>query len=414
MTGIDPAQAPSTVQGSGHAPRLILFLTVFLDLLGFGIVIPFLPMFAERLHVGGAGIGAVLAVYSLAQFLCAPVLGRISDRVGRRPIIMLGLLGSSISYLIYGFAGSFVMLLVSRAVHGACAGTVSTAQAYVADTTDESKRAAGMGVIGAAFGLGFVLGPAIGGVLGRHSLRMPVFFAAALTSANFIFAAAALPESHTPDRSAALSVGHLLSPLLQLPQRLTRGARLPGLFALAFLLTFALAALEATFAMMVPQVYGYGAEGVGWLLAYAGFMQALTQGYMVGRMVHRFGELRLIRAGLVALAIGFAPIGTVPSHALFFAALGLLSLGYGLASPSVASLISKTTERHLQGEVLGVNQSALSLARIAGPIAGGLIYEGMGPAAPYGLGAIVGVVALALTFALQRWRAGSSPAAVRE
>ncbi len=148
-----------------RASRPILFATVFVDLLGFGIVIPFLPMYAERLGVGAVGIGLILSVYSLMQFLVAPVLGRVSDRVGRRPIIMLGLLGSSLSYMIYGFAFSFPLLLISRAVHGACAATVSTAQAYVADITTEDQRAHGMGMIGAAFGLGFVLGPAIGGLL---------------------------------------------------------------------------------------------------------------------------------------------------------------------------------------------------------------------------------------------------------
>lgn len=399
MASIGPVEAASSAKALDHASRLILFLTVFLDLLGFGIVVPFLPMFAERVHVGGAGVGAILAAYSLMQLLCAPVLGRISDRIGRRPVIMLGLLGSSVGYLLYGFAGSFAMLLLSRAVHGACAATVSTAQAYIADTTTASKRAAGMGMIGAAFGLGFVLGPALGGVLGRHSLRTPVFFAAALTFANLIFAAIALPESHDPDRSAALSIGRMLSPLLELPRRLTRG-RLSGLFFLAFLLTFALAALEATFAMMAPRVYGYGAEGVGWLLAYTGLIQAVAQGYLLGKVVRRAGELSLVRWGLIALTIGFAPIGTVASHGIFLAALGLVSLGYGLASPSIASLISKSTEHHLQGEVLGINQSALSLARIAGPIAGGLIYSSMGPAAPYALGALTGIAALALSFAL--------------
>src|SRR5271156_696760 len=205
-------QAPATGRGN-RAPRLILFLTVFVDLLGFGIVIPFLPMFAARMGVGAGAVGPILAVYSLMQLLCAPLLGRISDRVGRRPIIMLGLLGSSLSYLIYGFADSFVLLLFSRAVHGACAATVSTAQAYVADTTTESERAQGMGMIGAAFGLGFVLGPALGGVLGRASLRVPVFFASALTLVNLLFAWRYLPESHQATSSTRLTAAQLLKPL---------------------------------------------------------------------------------------------------------------------------------------------------------------------------------------------------------
>ncbi len=389
-------QAPNSTRGGVQAAsRLILFLTVFIDLLGFGIVIPFLPMFAERMGVGAGAVGPILAVYSLAQLLCAPLLGRISDRVGRRPIIMLGLLGSSLSYLIYGFADSFALLMLSRAVHGACAATVSTAQAYVADTTGESDRAQGMGMIGAAFGLGFVLGPALGGVLGHTSLRVPVFFASALTFANLLFAAIYLPESHVAPSSARLTAAQLLEPLLRLPRELV-GHRLARLFSLAFLLTFVLAALEATFALMVPQVYGYGAYGVGLLLGYTGLVQAIAQGYLLGKVVKRFGELRILRLGAIALALGLAPLGTLSSRGALLVMLALIAIGYGLASPAVASLISRSSERHVQGEVLGINQSALSLARIFGPIAGAAIYAIVGPSAPYIGGAIVTAIALVM------------------
>jgi multidrug resistance protein len=375
---------------------MVLFLTVFIDLLGFGIVIPFLPMFAHDLGIRAAGIGLILAAYSIAQLVCAPVLGRISDRIGRRPIIMLGLLGSSVGYLIYGFAGSFLWLLVSRVVHGACAATVPTAQAYIADTTAEHERARGMGMIGAAFGLGFVLGPAIGGVLGHSGLRVPVFFASALTFANFLFAVVRLPESHKPEPGARIDFAAAAAPLLALPRELV-GHRLARLFGVAFMLTLALAGLEATFALMLPAVYGYGAAGVGLLLAYAGFTQALAQGWLLGRVVTRVGEAALIRLGLAALALGMLPLGTWRSHAGLFVMLAMVSLGYGLASPSVASLLSRRTARYQQGEVLGVNQSALSLARIFGPLAGGVVYQLLGPAAPYVGGAIVAVAALALS-----------------
>jgi multidrug resistance protein len=375
---------------------MVLFLTVFIDLLGFGIVIPFLPMFAHDLGIRAAGIGLILAAYSIAQLVCAPVLGRISDRIGRRPIIMLGLLGSSVGYLIYGFAGSFLWLLVSRVVHGACAATVPTAQAYIADTTAEHERARGMGMIGAAFGLGFVLGPAIGGVLGHSGLRVPVFFASALTFANFLFAVVRLPESHNPEPGARIDFAAAAAPLLALPRELV-GHRLARLFGVAFMLTLALAGLEATFALMLPAVYGYGAAGVGLLLAYAGFTQALAQGWLLGRVVTRVGEAALIRLGLAALALGMLPLGTWRSHAGLFVMLAMVSLGYGLASPSVASLLSRRTARYQQGEVLGVNQSALSLARIFGPLAGGVVYQLLGPAAPYVGGAIVAVAALALS-----------------
>jgi DHA1 family tetracycline resistance protein-like MFS transporter len=388
-------QAPASVPPT-HAARMILFLTVFIDLLGFGIVIPFLPMFAHDLGIGAAGIGVILAAYSVAQLLCAPVLGRISDRVGRRPVIMLGLIGSSAGYVIYGFAGSFVVLLISRLVHGACAATVPTAQAYIADTTAQRDRARGMGMIGAAFGLGFVLGPAIGGLLGHSGLRVPVFFAAALTMANFLFAAIRLPESHRPEPGARIRLAAAVAPLLALPGELL-GNRLARLFGLAFMITLALSGLEATLALMLPAVYGYGALGVGLLIAYTGFMQALAQGWLLGRLVNRAGEMLLIRLGLLALALGMLPLGSWRSHAGVFAMLALLSIGYGLASPSVASLISRRSASHEQGQVLGVNQSALSMARIFGPLAGGVVYQLIGPAAPYVGGAIVALAALALS-----------------
>ncbi|HXN86890.1 MAG TPA: MFS transporter [Candidatus Binataceae bacterium] len=388
-------QAPLASQPAASA-RLILFITVFIDLLGFGIVIPLLPMFASRLGISFFGIGAIMAIYSLAQFIFAPILGRISDRIGRRPVIMLGLLGSSVGYLIYGFAGSFVGLFLSRAVHGACAATISTAQAYIADTTDESNRARGMGMIGAAFGLGFVIGPAIGGLLGSYSLRMPGFFAAALTFANLLFATFKLPESHQPEPGARIDAAVFLAPIRDLPMQLF-GHHLSRLFAVAFMTTFALAAFETTFALMIPHVYGYGPTGIGALLAFAGLMQALAQGYLLGKIVKRVGELRLLSAGIIIFAIGLAPMANLPTPSTLLLALAMLSIGYGFASPTIASLISKLTQRVLQGEALGINQSASSMARIFGPLAGGLAYGTLGASAPYVGGAVVALMAFILT-----------------
>jgi DHA1 family tetracycline resistance protein-like MFS transporter len=416
MPTSQPSKPPASTAAPGGKARLILFATVFFDLLGFGIVIPFLPMYAARLGVGAGAIGLLLSAYSIMQFVFAPILGRFSDRIGRRPIIMLGLLGSSLSYLIYGFTDSFAGLLISRAVHGACAATISTAQAYVADTTEESKRAHAMGMIGAAFGLGFVLGPAVGGLLGAVSLRTPVLFAAALTFTNLIFAAVWLPESHPPqapwqdaaagaraESRAEARAGSRWS--LDLPRRLGRHRALAPLFVVAFLLTFAIAALEATFALTVPAVYGYGAAGVGGLLAFAGLAQAIAQGYLVGKLVPRMGEAALVVAGAAALALGLAPLGSWASHAALYGMLILIASGYGLGTTAVATLISRRTGRELQGEALGLNQSVLSLARVIGPIAGGMAYQAMGPAAPYLGGAAVAAVAMALATRIGHIRA---------
>src|SRR3984893_8702005 len=239
-----PAESAAT---SGRAPRLILFSTAFFDLLACVIVIPFLPMYAARLGIGAGSIGLILSAYALIQCIFAPLLGRLSDRIGRRPIIMLGLLGSSLSYLIYGFTDSFAGLLISRAVHGACAATISTAQAYIADTTEESKRAHAMGMIGAAFGLGFVLGPAIGGLLGAVSLRTPVLVDGALNLAHLVFAAVWLPESRPlEDTAPSTSAGPMARQMFDLPRRLRRHRAKPLLFVGSFLMTLAIPAPEAT------------------------------------------------------------------------------------------------------------------------------------------------------------------------
>jgi DHA1 family tetracycline resistance protein-like MFS transporter len=408
-TSQSSTQAASGSQ-SGRAARLILFATVFFDLLGFGIVIPFLPMYAARLGIGAGAIGLLLSAYSIMQFLFAPLLGRLSDRIGRRPIIMLGLFGSSLSYLIYGFADSFAGLLISRAVHGMCAATISTAQAYVADTTEETKRAHAMGMIGAAFGLGFVLGPAAGGLLGAVSLRTPVLFAAGLTFANLIFAAVWLPASRDPRDSARAAENNARPGArwsLDLPRRLARHRAIVRLFAVAFLLTLAIAALEATFALTVPAVYGYAAAGVGGLLAFAGLMQAIAQGYLVGKLVPRTGEAVLVVVGAAALAFGLAPLGSWSSHAALYGMLILIAAGYGLGTTAVATLISRRTGRELQGEALGLNQSVLSLARVIGPLAGGMLYQAMGPAAPYLGGAAVAAIAMVLATRISHIRAAA-------
>ncbi len=409
MPTSQPSNAAAPAAANGSAARFILLSTVLFDLLGFGIVIPFLPMYAARLRVGAGAIGLVLAAYSIAQLLCAPFLGRLSDRIGRRPIILLGLLGSSLSYVIYGFASSFAALLLSRLVHGACAATISTAQAYIADTTEETKRAHAMGMIGAAFGLGFVLGPAIGGVLGAVSLRTPVLFAAALTFANFIFAAARLPESRAgramSGAAPASKVRAGRRSLFDLPRLLERHRALARPFIVAFLITFAIAALEATFALTVPAVYGYAAAGVGGLLALAGLAQALAQGYLVGRLAPRVGETTLVIAGAAALALGLAPLGSWPSRAALYAMLILVAAGYGFGTTAVATLISRRTRPELQGEALGLNQSMLSLARVLGPLAGGIAYQAQGPAAPYLGGAAAAFAAVVLATRIGHIRA---------
>jgi DHA1 family tetracycline resistance protein-like MFS transporter len=385
--------------------KLILFVTVFTDLLGFGIVIPFLPLFAARLGVGAAGVGAVLAAYSAMQFMFAPILGNLSDRVGRRPVLLFGLAGSAVGYALYGYSASFLGLLLSRVVHGACAATVSTAQAYMADITPEEQRAHAMGLIGAAFGLGFVLGPAIGGLLGHSSLRVPVYFASALSAANFAFALYSLPESLSTVFSTKVA-GSLRGRLVSVTGAQTlRRPELRRLFILAFLCTLVFAAFETTFALVAAARYGLGARAVGGALAWAGIVQAAAQGYLVGRLARRFGERWLIRVGIVALAIGLGPLASFSSVASLIILLGLAAAGYGFANPAIASLLSKLAGAASKGEALGVNQSALSLARIAGPLLAGVAYQSVSPPAPYFAAALLMLVGLLVARGLADARA---------
>jgi MFS family permease len=265
-----------------------------------------------------------------------------------------------------------------------------------------------MGIIGAAFGLGFVLGPAIGGVLGHASLRVPVFFAAAITFANLIFAATSLPESHRSMGAESFHWSHLAQPLLILPRQLVRH-RMARFFLIAFLATFAMAIFETTFALIAPLLYGYHAAGVGGLFAFAGLVQAVTQGYLLGKLVRFFGEKSLIRAGLLLFAIGMAPMASFRSSAMLLALLAILALGYGFANPAIASLISKRSGRHLQGEVLGVNQSALALARIVGPIVAGVLYDTTGPRSAYIGGALVAISALIIAGGIHKTTEGEVP-----
>ncbi len=380
--------------------RLVLFTTVFIDLLGFGIVIPFLPLFAARLGVGAAGVGAILSAYSAAQLLCAPVLGRLSDRVGRRPVLMLGLAGSAVGYALYASASSFAWLLFSRVVHGACAATVSTAQAYMADTTPESQRASAMGLIGAAFGLGFVFGPVVGGLLGQTSLRTPAYFASALALANLAFAYFKLPESLTARSEVTAEAGHVRALMPNWFSTL-RQRELMRLFAIAFLSTMVFAALETTFALVASAKYGLQPRGVGAALAWAGLVQAVAQGYLVGRLAKTVSETILVRVGVVAMGVGLGPLASFSSTVALFLLLSLAAFGYGLENPSVASLLTKFSSLRSRGEVLGFNQSALSLARIVGPLFAGALYQSAGQTAPYFVSAALMLIALVIGFRVQ-------------
>ena len=381
---------------AGRSPLAIVFVTVFLDLVGFGIVIPLLPLYAGRFGAGPVAVAWLLAVYSLMQFLFAPWWGRVSDRVGRRPILLLGLFGSAASYLAFGLAGSLPVLFVARAASGFAGANVGVAQAYVADVTTPENRAKGMGMIGAAFGLGFIFGPAIGGVLSRYGASAPFFGAAAVTLTNALLAAVRLPESLPPERRTSHPRGFGLADRARAFFGAGTPGRLRGIYAAAFLATVAFAAMEGTFSLWADARWHLRGHEISYLFAYIGVVSVIAQGGIVGRLAPRIGAGRAAAGGIGLIALGLAGIALAPSIPLLLVPLAILALGHGTASPSLSTLISHQGGPGDQGRLLGVNQSLSALGRVLGPVWGGVALAHVGLGAPFLSGAALAAGAAAL------------------
>ncbi|MEI7705333.1 MAG: MFS transporter [Deltaproteobacteria bacterium] len=363
----------------------ILFLVVFVDLLGFGMVIPVMPIYAEHLGASEAATGWLSTGYSLMQFVFAPLWGRLSDRIGRRPVLLVSIAMTAVAFLLYGVAGSFVVLLISRLFAGAATANIAIAQAYVADVTPPEGRARGMGMIGAAFGLGFVFGPAVGGLLAGWSLAAPGLAAAALSLVNLVAATILLPEP-AQHVAAARSRGRV--------QALLDELRKPGIRRVLFIylvVTLAFSAMEATYAFLAQRRFGLHERQVGWVFAYIGVIVVLVQGGLIGPLTRRFGEKRLLVVGSLLQGVALAALPFASGTAGLLLASAPLALGSGLATPSLMSLLSRFSRAEDQGGTLGIGQSASALGRIIGPLAGTMAFASW-PAGPYLGGAALMVV----------------------
>lgn len=396
---------------------MVIFLTVFLDLVGFGIVLPLLPIFARSLEASGLVIGCLMASYSAMQFLFAPVWGRISDRAGRRPILLLSTAGAAISYAIFAIGSgqtgmtALVLLFAARTFAGICGANITVAQAYIADITPPDQRSKRMGLIGMAFGLGFIFGPALGGLaLKSGNVSAPGWLASGLCAFNFLFAWLRLLESRPADSKP-------IEPLPRL-QQLAHTLRRPGigvLVAIFFLATFCFACFETTLGLLVSHNFNLVFENlkggvhsfdskVVYLYAFCGVIGAFVQGGPLGRIVKRMGEPKVITVSLLLLGASLLPMPFVRSWGLLLLVLAVLSIGSSLTRPPVFGLLSNLTSADEQGVTIGTAQSAGSLARIAGPIFAGSLYE-LHPAALY---VTCGSLAL-LTALIAWWKLMASP-----
>ena len=380
-----------------------LFLIVVIDLVGFGLVIPLLPFYAVRFGASPQLVTSLLAIYSLMALLSAPLWGRLSDRIGRRPVLMSSLAAGAFAYLWMGAADALWMLFAARGLAGICAGNIAAAQAYIADVTTPENRAKGMGLIGAAFGLGFIIGPALGGLLAGNNpasadLAMPAWVAAGLSGIALLGVVFVLPESrplaarqNIPARSRRAAIlGALRRPILS------------RLILIFFLVILAFSGMESTFALWAMRQFGWGPSQVAYVFAYVGLLSAVLQGGLIGRLSRRFGEERLLLVGLALIGIGLLTLPAARSISLLALVLAALAVGMGLVQPSLNSLISRRSGREEQGEVLGVSKSVGSLARVLGPLAAGFLFTEFGRDAPYLWGAALIAAAWLLTVLL--WR----------
>jgi DHA1 family tetracycline resistance protein-like MFS transporter len=360
-----------------RSPLVVIFTTVFIDLLGFGIVIPVLPFYAEGTHFNATPrtVGFLFASYSIMQLIFSPVLGRLSDKYGRRPVLFISIIGTGIGFLILGFATTLWMLFLGRILDGISGGNISTAQAYIADITTKEDRAKGMGLLGAAFGLGFIFGPAIGGILSRWGVHVPFLFAAGLCFANAALLYFTLPETVTPDHPARVSAagGRGFSQLIDSLKQ----PRLGFVITIYFLFVVAFSIMTTSFSLYTMFRFGYDAQHNGYLFAYVGLIAVIIQGVLIGRLVKRFGELPLVIVGALFFAGSLFAVPFVgPNRGGLLALLiggGIFSLGNSLATPALNSLASRSVGPAEQGLVMGVTQSAGSLARAVGPTLAALL-----------------------------------------
>ncbi|GCE14003.1 MFS transporter [Tengunoibacter tsumagoiensis] len=375
------------MQRKSRSPLLLMALTILIDFIGFGLIIPLLPFWAEHVGATPVGVGLILTVYAIAQFVCTPLLGSLSDRYGRKPVIVASLILETCSFVLTALAGNLPLLLCARFLGGIGASNIGSAQAVVADVTDAKNRASGMGMIGASIGLGFVIGPLLGGILAPLGTTLPFWVAGGLALINALLVILFLPETRQQRTGSAVRQNLLRGwgSVLHTPAILT-------LISVNLLFTLAFTAMEAVFSLFSQKTFGWGASQNGYIFTYIGIIIVLMQGGLVGQLVKRWNERGVMLVGLLLLAVGLIMLAFSQQFALLLVSLALLSIGEGAVTPTVSTLLSFASSQEKQGEILGLSQGLAGLGRAVGPVAAGLAYM-FYPGTPFIIGGILVLLA---------------------
>ena len=383
-----------------------IWTTVALDLVGFGIVAPILGRYAERFGASGFEVGMLFASFSLAQVVLAPVLGRLSDRIGRKPVIILSLVGTAVGSFITGAAGALWVLFLGRILDGASGASVAVAQGAVADIAPPEDRARLQGMLGAAFGLGFVLGPAIGGLAALGGPHVPFFVAGSVAAVNAVVAFRRLPETRPVRTVVTADIG---APAVEATDEAAVEADAPVRSRIlvryavtAFIVTVGFAGVESTFSLFGERRFDLTEGSTALVFLFIGLLLMLVQGRLIGPGTARFGSARLLRGGMVTVAGGLLLLSYATQWAMLVPAIVLLAVGQGFVSPTLTALVAAEAPPERRGEVLGWVQSSGAMARIVGPVSAGILFDAVGPGAPFLVGAVFYAVALAVVAGIDR------------